>query len=210
MLIMNGRFGKDVNVGNKPCKNSSTVDYIIITPSCIESILHFEILDFDPLISDVHCPVYADFKILQSYKVENVNLGNKPTKTEKCLWNSDRSELVNEHLCTTDVFHIERKLNEAESTPQSVSLELINGIVGDLCQVLKRSASACGMSKPTKVTDGKPRRWNLPHKPWYNTDCEDARHAMMQCKNKYRKVTNSENSNLKFVQTIQGSDKRSI
>ena len=31
MLIMNGRFGKDFNVGNKTCKNSSTVDYIIIT-----------------------------------------------------------------------------------------------------------------------------------------------------------------------------------
>ena len=64
MLIMNGGFGKDVNVGNKTCKNSSTVDYIIIAPSCIESILDFEILDFNPLISDVHCPVYADFKIL--------------------------------------------------------------------------------------------------------------------------------------------------
>ena len=77
MLIMNGKFGKDFNVGSKNCKNSGTVDYIIITSSCIESILDFEILDFDPLISDVHCRVYADFKILQSYKVQNVNLGRR-------------------------------------------------------------------------------------------------------------------------------------
>ena len=89
MLIMNGRFGKDFNVGDKTCKNSSTADYIIITPSYIESIFDFEILEFDPLISDVHCPVYADFKIRQSYKVQNVNLGNKPTKTEKFLRSSD-------------------------------------------------------------------------------------------------------------------------
>ena len=95
-----------------------------------------------------------------------------------------------------DVLHIERKLNEAESTPQSVSLEIINGIVGDLYQVLKRSASACGMSKPMEVTDGEPRKRNLRHKPWYNTDCEDALHTMMQCKNKYRKLTISENLNL--------------
>ena len=58
---MNGRFGKDFNVGNKTCKNASTVDHIKITPSCIEYILDFEILDLDPLISDVLCPVYADF-----------------------------------------------------------------------------------------------------------------------------------------------------
>ena len=63
------------------------------------------------------------------------------------FWNSDQSELFNEHLCTTDVLHIERKFNEAESTPQSVSLELINGIVGDLCQVLERSGSDCGQNQ---------------------------------------------------------------
>ena len=82
MLIMNGRFGKDFIVGNKICKNASTVDYIIITPNCIEYILDFEILDFDPLISDVHCPVYVDFKVLQSHKDQHVNLENKTTKTE--------------------------------------------------------------------------------------------------------------------------------
>ena len=67
------------------------------------------------------------------------------------------------------------------------------------------------MSKPMKVTDGKQRKRNLPHKPWYNTDCEDARHIMMQCKNKYRKLKKKKlKPHKNFMQTIQGSDKHSI
>ena len=107
----------------------------------------YQIPNFDPLISDVHCPVYADFKVLQSHKVQHVHLGNKTKQAE----NSDQSELFNKHLCKTDVLQIKRTINEAESTPQSVSPELINDIVGDLCQALTRSASDCGMSKPIKV-----------------------------------------------------------
>ena len=61
-----------------------------------------------------------------------------------------------------------------------------------------------------KVTDGKPGKRNPSHKPWYNTDCEDARHTMMKCKNKYRKLKNSEKPYKKFMQKIQGSDKQSI
>ena len=29
LIIMNGRYGKDINIGKKTCKNASTVDYIL-------------------------------------------------------------------------------------------------------------------------------------------------------------------------------------
>ena len=47
------------------------------------------------------------------------------------------------------------------------------------------------MAKPSK-----PRRRSLPHKPWYNSDCESTRRTMLRYKSKYRKLENVENLNL--------------
>ena len=57
LIIMNGRYGKDSQVGKKTCKNSSTVDYVIISAHCIESVSDFAVMDFEPLFSDIHCPI---------------------------------------------------------------------------------------------------------------------------------------------------------
>ena len=47
-----------------------------------------------------------------------------------------------------------------------------------------------------KHSSGKPRRRTLPHKPWYNSDCESSRRNMLGYKNKYRKLKCVENLNL--------------
>ena len=63
LIIMNGRFGKDKQIGKKTCKDSSTVDYIIISTNLAEYVSDFDVLDFDPILSDIHCLVYAAFTI---------------------------------------------------------------------------------------------------------------------------------------------------
>ena len=52
------------------------------------------------------------------------------------------------------------------------------------------------MSKPVMAKPSKPRRRSLPHKPWYNSDCESTRRTMLRYKSKYRKLKNVENLNL--------------
>ena len=52
--ILNGRYGMDKNLGLFTCKDASVVDYIIVSPSLFQSIIDFQVLDFDSILSDVH------------------------------------------------------------------------------------------------------------------------------------------------------------
>ena len=61
----------------------------------------------------------------------------------------------------------------------------------DICKVLKKSATASGLSHEVKVSAKKSRRRALTHKPLYNTECEEARRNMLKYKNKYRRIKNA-------------------
>ena len=55
--IVNGRFGTDSYILRQTCKNSSVIDYVIMSAELFPCVHSFEELEFDPLLSDIHCPV---------------------------------------------------------------------------------------------------------------------------------------------------------
>ena len=59
--IANGRLFKDKGIGAATCKNSTVVDYCIMSPEMFSYVSHFEILPFDPLLSDVHNGIAVEF-----------------------------------------------------------------------------------------------------------------------------------------------------
>lgn len=59
LLIANGRSGKDKGIDAFTCKEATVVDYCILSPELFTCILDFEILPFDPLVSDVHKAMYV-------------------------------------------------------------------------------------------------------------------------------------------------------
>jgi hypothetical protein len=50
LLIANGRLGKDQGTGVLTCKNSTVVDYCILSPVLFSYVTDFEILPFDNMI----------------------------------------------------------------------------------------------------------------------------------------------------------------
>ena len=48
----------DKNVSLFTCKDASVVDYIISSPCLIRSLIDFQVLDFDSILSDGHCPLF--------------------------------------------------------------------------------------------------------------------------------------------------------
>ena len=67
VFIVNGRLGEDANRGKLTYDNVSLVDYFICSPSISPTVSNFEVLDFDPLLSDIHCAVTLTLK----YKCSN-------------------------------------------------------------------------------------------------------------------------------------------
>lgn len=54
IFICNGRIFADKNIGRTTCKDSSLVDYLIMSPCLFDIISDFVIDDFNPMFSDVH------------------------------------------------------------------------------------------------------------------------------------------------------------
>ena len=71
LLIANGRLGKDRDIGSLTCKESSTVDYCILSPVLSSCVANFEICSFDCLISDVHNALHLELLRKNVTSVEN-------------------------------------------------------------------------------------------------------------------------------------------
>ena len=69
LFILNGRISSDKGLGKVICNNTSLVDYLIVSPHLFPFVLvdnlivsphlfpfvsEFKVIDFDPLVSDVH------------------------------------------------------------------------------------------------------------------------------------------------------------
>ena len=64
--IANGRLDKDRFIGNITCKDASLVDYLILSPNVFDIVSEFEVVDFNPMFSDVHNRLHFSFELGQS------------------------------------------------------------------------------------------------------------------------------------------------
>ena len=49
-------MGNDRDIGLTTC-NNSVIDYVIVSPKLFRSIIDFNVLIFDPILSDIHKPI---------------------------------------------------------------------------------------------------------------------------------------------------------
>ena len=82
LLIANGRVGKDKNIGNFSTKNDTLIDYCLANPGLFQNIADFEMEEFNPLLSDVHCALSLSIK---SNKLESNSKTN--TNFKKFVYN---------------------------------------------------------------------------------------------------------------------------
>ena len=75
IYILNGRTGQDKYTGRFTSKNSSVVDFIIVSPEVTSMISDFAVQDIEVLFSHIHCPVTCEIK----FKYENSIKINKQT-----------------------------------------------------------------------------------------------------------------------------------
>ena len=107
MYILNGRCHNDKDLGKFTCKNASVVDYVICTDELFNSIADFYLDEFDPLLSDIHCPivfniftqVHIDTNNKPHEQVCSTNHGTCKEKTSELTytkWNSENKTLFNQ------------------------------------------------------------------------------------------------------------------
>ena len=91
MYILNCRIGNDMNIGKHTYKDCGFVDYAIETHHIFEKVKHFQVCDFKPLFSDVHCAIIVGLDcfvpVIEGDKDMLINkktfLGKKNKKNKK-------------------------------------------------------------------------------------------------------------------------------
>ena len=90
---MNGRCGSDKGMGDFKFKNTSVIDYTVVSAQALKFIENFDIMELDCLYSDGHCLLSTDltFKKLHKNKIDiDVVIGHIQNVPK---WNNDKNNL---------------------------------------------------------------------------------------------------------------------
>jgi hypothetical protein len=79
LYIANGRVYKDTFIGRSTCKDTSLVDYLILSSNLFHILADFEVLPFNPMFSDAHNQIH--FSLYFSHNKSNTQDGVNKNNT---------------------------------------------------------------------------------------------------------------------------------
>ena len=116
----------------------SVVDYFICTPRLLSTIVHFEVEDFNPMLSDVHIAVRLTLRRESHCDPDTHHATPPPNLTQhnslplKPKWKHELSIQYKQTLLEGDVSGIMRELDRLSSdTSQTMQME-VNKVVSDI------------------------------------------------------------------------------
>ncbi|CAG2213504.1 unnamed protein product [Mytilus edulis] len=80
IYIANSRIGNDKTVGKITCNDVSVVDYLILSSDLFQMTKNFEVEEFNPILSDVHCNLKFTLESQPYTNINNVKTVEKQNK----------------------------------------------------------------------------------------------------------------------------------
>ena len=137
-----------------------------------QSISSFEVLEFDSLFSDAHCPLIMKFDIRNTaskQKVEKQHCNNPEVR----LWDDSKKESFTSYLDYGEILKIDSSL-ELMLSGYNLNSNSIDQVVNRIEDLFKNTASsAFGWKKETKHC----KLQNTSKKKWFNAECRLARNT---------------------------------
>lgn len=202
ILILNGRIGDNVHDSTFTCKDKSTIDYFLSTPQVLGMFSNLQVMDFNPLFSDVHCPV--SISIQANFHAKYLDKAKKNTYNGKRinLWDNEKANIFVQNIDEHALSEIEKKLSTL-STKDIIEQEDVNILVNDIGKLFGDTAE---LSFGTKriFRDNKSKN----DKYWFNAECRRARNQYHYARKLYNKQKSEHNK--QFFRTVSKTYKRKI
>ena len=182
VFIVNGRVGKDKNVGKMTFKNLSVIDYMLSTIEGYSLLSYFDVLPTDCIYSDGHALLSCKLNIStnNSLHTQSFKLNQKP-KWDAAYKNEFLSNISEDKLQS-----LAQKIDDAKIQQNSCQ---IDQITDSLANIMIDSANDTFITpEPTKFTSN-----CKSHKPWYGLECKKLRKRYNKAKRKYFKYPSEEN-----------------
>ena len=190
LKIVNGRFGKDQNMGAFTChrvNGSSTIDYAIVSDMLTPYINDFSIDIHDRSMSDVHSPIALNigttFSKPQSHNFESGQLSSKKIKIYKKKWKEGVGPDFQENFQISGVENLNKNIENIKIS--GANQKNINDLTNLLSDLFIKTAQKVGLYKEG---GGKKREYSRtnPQQPWFDSECEAKRNLFFTSRQNLR------------------------
>ena len=188
--IVNGRCGLDAYIGKSTCSSGSVIDYVLASNINFSRIKHFDILEYDPLYSDVHCALELCFCVAGVLTDSSNDDVDTSFSFDKPIWEPTAEESFVNNL---DNSALDSLLLELDGINEdTISEDVVNKITVSVANVITGAAKKCDMIKHCQVNRNRSKP-KAACKPWFDSDCKSLRKEYFRSKHRYRYVKTQEN-----------------
>jgi len=177
LFIANGRYDK----GEPTTTSGTLIDYTLLSPDLANKIDKFEIEEFDPVYSDVHCKM----KIIIQTETKTLTKLVKKVRTDKSEIARNRAKIKRWDMSKKNVF-IENVKQRVDQTMQAMNNNTdmsVNEIVKEVNSIYVSSAKE---SFGTYTTNSKNRKKKTF--AWYNDKCHTLRKSYKYALQTHRRI----------------------
>ena len=179
------------NVRSKVQINSFIIEllhYLVVSPELFPFITEFDVIEFDPLLSDVHCRLNIELSILSIDS--NLNDKGDPTcgSVKPKRWVSEQSnQFIDKVESKLDLTLLIDRLNSLDNNSISFAEEL-NDIVLSVNHIYIKSAEETFGT--AKIGDRRHKNVKISEQPWFTDACREKRKDFHEAK----KIHNSQHN----------------
>ena len=153
MFIANGRVGADATQRKVTCKDVSLLDYVICSPTLLQHITEFNVNDYDPMLSDIHCAVIVSLTCQSNNNELYVDHNAAQPEQSKCRKEPKRpkwkTEMASEFTeCLNDISNMMAELDRLDSTGSTEQSD-INTCVDEITRIFCTTARELNISATT-------------------------------------------------------------
>lgn len=189
LFILNGRTGRDKNMGKLTFRNQSLIDYTLATSKCAPFINDFDVLETDMLMSDGHSILQMTL-IIQPIVTHNI-LTDSHTQTDKIKWRPEQSLQFIENISDDDVILLNEMLESCRLNTNKNNINEVTKYIADIYQTAARKTFHNNY-KHQRFRDRK-----LKQKPWFGNKCRNARLIYNTARKQFQKTkSNTDKINL--------------
>ncbi|CAC5408710.1 unnamed protein product [Mytilus coruscus] len=191
IYIGNSRLnGNDKSIGKKTCKDVSLVDYFLISSNVFPYVKSFDVLDYNPLYSDVHCglSVYLHSNVKKNTTKQNVG---HCSKSNYIKWNAAKQDEFVEAIFSSQLSFGELDTIFNEECEGNQVKNVIDKAVNKIGEIFRNTAKSIFGSKKSTRKKVKP-----DNKPWYTKSCQEKRKQFNINRKKYNLRKSSVNKQI--------------
>ena len=188
LYFANGRCGADAYIGKSTCTSGSVIDYTLLSGINFPKLRHFDVMDFDPLLSDVHSVIEVCIMLsenIDNHVIESDSVVDEFSVLNKPTWVKNLSDDYKESFDEKIIDDLTIELDNLYDS-KNYNDDIINSVTDKVSNIMLNAAINCDLVKQKRIYNNyKPKK--VINKPWFDESCRNLRSRYMSSRIIFRR-----------------------